>query len=203
MMMTFLLYLIAPGLICLFLAVLLVPRWIGIVPEGHSFVIERWGRYHATAAPGLLLIMPLRDRIRARVDQRERMHALKRNVFTTHDGERIRLQAVLFHRSVDPVKTAYGPERLTIALDVVINAALARAISRRTLELVLDSQHTIAAELMTQVHRVAGDWGIDALHVQIDEVRLLSVDGLGASQAQWRQQATAAIQRKRSGASFR
>ena len=66
-----------PGLV--FLAVLVVfafivvAKSVALIPQAEAAVIERLGRYSRTVSGQLTLLVPFIDRIRARVDLRERV----------------------------------------------------------------------------------------------------------------------------------
>ena len=44
---------------------------VKVVPQAHEWLIERLGRYSRTLNPGLSVIVPFVDRVRARVDMRD------------------------------------------------------------------------------------------------------------------------------------
>jgi regulator of protease activity HflC (stomatin/prohibitin superfamily) len=53
-------------IVFLFLAVLIIFMGVKTVPQGEEFTVERFGRYTKTLVPGLNLIVPFVDRVRAR-----------------------------------------------------------------------------------------------------------------------------------------
>ena len=57
----------------LIILVLLVLSCIKIVPQAHSYVIERLGAYHATWGVGLHVKLPMIDRIAKRVSLKEQV----------------------------------------------------------------------------------------------------------------------------------
>ena len=42
---------------------MIVSKTVKIVPQQHAWVLERFGRYHATLSPGLNIVLPFVDRI--------------------------------------------------------------------------------------------------------------------------------------------
>ena len=54
-------------------AVIVVAKSIKVIPQAEAAVIERLGRYSKTVSGQLTLLLPFVDRIRARVDLRERV----------------------------------------------------------------------------------------------------------------------------------
>jgi regulator of protease activity HflC (stomatin/prohibitin superfamily) len=45
------------------IVIVIAAQTIKIVPQQHAWVLERFGRYHATLAPGLNLVLPFVDRV--------------------------------------------------------------------------------------------------------------------------------------------
>ena len=59
-------------LLLLFVVVVLV-RSIMIVPQATAVIVERLGRYSRTLTPGLSILVPFVDRVRATIDLREQV----------------------------------------------------------------------------------------------------------------------------------
>lgn len=54
-------------------AVIVVAKSVALIPQAEAAVIERLGRYSKTVSGQLTLLIPFIDKIRARVDLRERV----------------------------------------------------------------------------------------------------------------------------------
>lgn len=61
------------------LAVIIVVKSVAVVPQAEAAVVERLGRYTKTVSGQLLFLMPFVDRIRAKVDLRERVVSFPRS----------------------------------------------------------------------------------------------------------------------------
>ena len=51
------------AMVLFFVALVFVFKTINVVPQQHVWVVERLGKYHATLAPGLNIVVPFIDRI--------------------------------------------------------------------------------------------------------------------------------------------
>ena len=60
-------------LVVVFFVLLTLWRTVKIVPQAQAGVVERLGRYSRTLTPGLTLVVPFVDRIRAVIDLREQV----------------------------------------------------------------------------------------------------------------------------------
>lgn len=49
--------------ILLFIAIVFIAKSVNVVPQQHAWVVERLGKYHATLAPGLNIVVPFIDRV--------------------------------------------------------------------------------------------------------------------------------------------
>ena len=51
----------------------MVARTVRIVPQARAGVVERLGRYSRTLTPGLVILVPVVDRVRQMIDLREQV----------------------------------------------------------------------------------------------------------------------------------
>src|SRR5258707_1289453 len=80
--------LILVGVLILFAAII-VAKSIAIIPQAEAAVIERLGRYTKTVSGQLTLLVPFIDKIRARVDLRERVVSFPpQPVITQAEGQK-------------------------------------------------------------------------------------------------------------------
>ena len=54
-------------------AIVIVSSTVKIVPQGNEFTVERFGRYIRTLTPGLSILVPLIDRVGARLNMMEQV----------------------------------------------------------------------------------------------------------------------------------
>jgi regulator of protease activity HflC (stomatin/prohibitin superfamily) len=68
---------VEPAIIALIVVALLViiviAKSVTIVPQAQAKVVERLGRYSRTLTPGLNILVPFVDRVRASIDLREQV----------------------------------------------------------------------------------------------------------------------------------
>ena len=70
--------LIALLVIALFV-IIVIAKSVTIVPQAQAKVIERLGRYSRTLSPGLSILVPFVDRVRATIDLREQVISSRRS----------------------------------------------------------------------------------------------------------------------------
>src|SRR5262249_55151903 len=77
------------------------------VPQGHEWTVERFGRYIRTLEPGLALIVPIVDRIGARVSMMETVLEVPSQSVITRDNAAATVDAIVFYQVLDAAKAAY------------------------------------------------------------------------------------------------
>src|SRR6478752_2079797 len=77
--------LVLVGVLVVFAAII-VAKSIALIPQAEAAVIERLGRYSKTVSGQLTLLLPFVDRIRARVDLRERVVSFPPQPVITEDN---------------------------------------------------------------------------------------------------------------------
>lgn len=79
-----------------------------IVPQGHRYIVERFGRMHAIQDSGWFLAIPLVDHIAYVIDVRERAIDIPPQSAITRDNVSVEVSGNLFIKFVDSEKAAYG-----------------------------------------------------------------------------------------------
>ena len=77
------------------LVLVLVSKAIILVPQGEAAVIERLGRYTRTLSGGLAFVIPFIDRVREKVDTRERMVTFPPQAVITEDNLTVAIDTVV------------------------------------------------------------------------------------------------------------
>jgi hypothetical protein len=79
-----------------------------IVPQGHKYVVERFGKLHSVEDSGWFLAIPFVDQIAYVIDVRERAMDIQPQAAITRDNVSVEVSGNLFVKFQDPVAAAYG-----------------------------------------------------------------------------------------------
>src|SRR3954454_20368870 len=71
-------------------------RTVKIVPQAQAGVVERLGRYSRTLTPGLTVVVPFVDRIRAVIDLREQVVSFPPQPVITEDNLVVSIDSVIY-----------------------------------------------------------------------------------------------------------
>ena len=94
------------ALILIFVIVALV-KAVRIVPQAVAIIVERLGRYSRTLEPGLHLLVPFIDRVRASVDLREQVVSFPPQPVITEDNLVVSIDTVIYFQVTDPKAATY------------------------------------------------------------------------------------------------
>lgn len=79
-----------------------------IVPQGHKYVVERFGKLHSIQDSGYFFAIPFVDQIAYVIDIRERAMDIPPQAAITRDNVSVEVSGNLFVKFQDPQAAAYG-----------------------------------------------------------------------------------------------
>jgi regulator of protease activity HflC (stomatin/prohibitin superfamily) len=103
-------------LLVVLFALLFVILAVQRVPQGSEWTVERFGRYVRTLEPGLALIVPVVDRIGARMNMMETVLQVPSQSVITRDNAVVTVDAVVFYQVLDAAKAAYEVTNVELAI---------------------------------------------------------------------------------------
>lgn len=77
------------------------------VPPQQIYVVELLGRYRRTLEPGVHLLVPVIESVRAKVNMREQVASFPPQPAITSDNLVACMETVLYYRVEDPVRATY------------------------------------------------------------------------------------------------
>src|SRR3954470_24818833 len=89
-------------------AVAFVLEGVRVVPQQSAFVVERFGRYHATLEPGLNFIVPVFDRVAYRHSLKKVPLDVPEQVCITKDNTQLGVDGILYYQVTGPRLASYG-----------------------------------------------------------------------------------------------
>jgi len=155
----------------LLLVAVLVARSIALVPQGTAAVIERLGRYTRTVEGGITLLVPFIDRIRAKVDTRERVVSFPPQAVITEDNLTVAIDIVVTFQINDPKLAIYGVDNYIVGVEQISVATLRDVVGGMTLEETLTSRDVINRRLRGELDSATTKWGL-----RISRVELKAID---------------------------
>ena len=132
-------------------------------------LIERLGKYHATASPGLRIIMPLVDRL-ILVDMREQVVEVPPQEVITSDNVVVTVYAVVYHETTDAQRRIYNIANFELAVSKLAQTNLRNLIGDLDLDDALTSSVKINTHLRDILDDATDSWGARVVRVEIQRI---------------------------------
>ncbi|HYU85161.1 MAG TPA: SPFH domain-containing protein, partial [Kribbellaceae bacterium] len=132
---------------------------------------ERFGRYSRTLTPGLTLVVPFVDRIRALIDLREQVVSFPPQPVITEDNLTVNIDTVIFFQVTSPRDATYEISDYIQAVEQLTVTTLRNVVGGMNLEETLTSRDKINAQLRGVLDEATGKWGI-----RVNRVELKAID---------------------------
>jgi regulator of protease activity HflC (stomatin/prohibitin superfamily) len=160
----------AVGIVLAFLIIVTLAKGINIVPQGQEWVVERLGKFSRTLKPGLNIIIPFIERIRAKISTRDIILDIPQQEVITKDNAVIVTNAVTFIRVTRPEHALYGVEDFQLAIQNLVMTTLRSILGEMTLDEALSNREYIKEKLKEQILDDVADWGVTVKSVEIQDI---------------------------------
>ena len=151
--------------------VVLVFSIIKILPEWERGVILRFGRFVDVRGPGLILLIPLVEKI-IRVDVRTITTDIKPQDVITFDNVSMKVNAVIYFRVVDPEKAITKVEDFFFATNQLAQTTLRSVLGQYQMDDLLANREKINQTLQEILDKATEPWGIKVSVVEVKHIDL-------------------------------
>jgi regulator of protease activity HflC (stomatin/prohibitin superfamily) len=151
-------------------AIIVVAKSIALIPQAEAAVIERLGRYSKTVSGQLTLLIPFVDRIRARVDLRERVVSFPPQPVITEDNLTVNIDTVVYFQVTNPQAAVYQINNYIVGVEQLATTTLRNVVGGMTLEQTLTSRDKINAQLRGVLDEATGRWGLRVARVELRSI---------------------------------
>jgi regulator of protease activity HflC (stomatin/prohibitin superfamily) len=141
-----------------------------LINQGNEALVERLGRYHRKLSPGLNFIVPLVDQIVMEDTIREQFIDIKPQNVITRDNIYLEVDAVLFWRIRDMVKSFYEIDDLQGSLNQLATTTLREVIAQNTVEETNVSRAEMDTQILTRLNQTTENWGVEILRLDIQSI---------------------------------
>ncbi len=142
---------------------------IKILPEYQRGVVLTLGRYTSTKGPGLILLIPVLQRI-IRVDLRVNVMDVPPQDVITYDNVSIHVNAVVYFRVVDSDKSVLQVADFYQATSQLAQTRLRAVLGQHELDEILSKRDNINKVLQETLDEATDAWGIKISDVEIKDV---------------------------------
>ena len=157
-------------IILIVLAILLVSTCVKIVPQAHSFVIERLGVYKETWSVGLHFKIPFLDRVSRKVNLKEQVADFEPQPVITRDNVTMQIDTIIFYQITDPKLFCYGVANPIMAIENLTATTLRNIIGDLELDQTLTSRDIINTKMRAILDEATDPWGIKINRVELKNI---------------------------------
>ena len=154
----------------LIVVLIVIGKGVRVVPQQHAWVIERLGRYHATLAPGLNLVIPFIDRVAYKHILKEIPLDVPSQVCITKDNTQLAVDGVLYFQVTDPRLASYGSSDYIAAITQLAQTTLRSLIGRMELDKTFEEREHINKGVVEVLNEASTNWGVKVLRYEIKDL---------------------------------
>jgi regulator of protease activity HflC (stomatin/prohibitin superfamily) len=144
---------------------------IRILREYERGVVFRLGRLLGAKGPGLILLIPIIDKM-VRVDLRTVTLNITPQEIITHDNVPARVNAVAYFRVIDPIRSVIAVERFLQATSEISQTTLRSVLGKADLDTLLAERERLNESLQQIIDEQTEPWGVKVSVVEIKDVEI-------------------------------
>ena len=157
--------------VVLILAAVVLPLAIRILREYERGVIFRLGKLLGTKGPGLILLIPVVDRM-VKMDLRVVTVNVPAQEVMTRDNVPATVDAVIYFRVVDSAAAVVKVEDFWKATSLIAQTTLRSVLGQASLDDLLSQRDVINQKLQEIIDRQTEAWGVKVTAVEVKDVAL-------------------------------
>ncbi len=158
-------------LFLIFIILLFLQASIKIINEYERAVVLRLGKFYKVKGPGIILLLPVIDRMR-KIDLRTVTLDVPPQEVITKDNVSIRVSAVVYFRVMEPDKAFLQVEDYYYATSQLAQTTLRSVCGQAELDEILAEREKLNLKLQEILDADTEPWGVKVSKVEIKEIDL-------------------------------
>lgn len=152
-----------------FIALFILSSAVKVLREYERGVIFRLGKLSGYKGPGLILLIPIADRM-VRISLRTIVLDVPPQDVITKDNVSMKVNAVVYFRVIDPSKAVVAVEDYLYATSQVAQTTLRSVLGQAEFDELLSSREMINVKLQKIIDAATDPWGIKVSMVEVKHV---------------------------------
>ncbi|HTY86218.1 MAG TPA: slipin family protein [Candidatus Acidoferrum sp.] len=157
--------------ILIVLALFVLPQALRILREYERGVIFRLGKLIGAKGPGLIILIPVVDKM-VRMDLRVVTIDVSKQEIMTKDNVPVTVDAVVYFRVINPTDAVVKVENFWKATSLIAQTTLRSVLGNASLDDLLSQRDAINQKLQEIIDRQTEPWGVKVTAVEVRDVAL-------------------------------
>ncbi len=162
---------IAIYVVIILLVAIIAKLAIHVINQYEMGVVLRLGRVIGVKKPGLVVIIPVVDRL-TKVSMRIITLPIQSQGIITRDNVSVGISAVAYFRVVDAVKSVVAIENVYAAIDQIAQTTLRKVVGQHSLDETLAETDVINSGIREILDVTTLEWGVEVTLVELKDIQL-------------------------------
>ncbi len=149
--------------------IIVLSKSVKIIRQYEKGIVESLGRYKKLTGSGLIILIPFIESITP-VDMREQVIKVEPQEVITKDNVSVTVDAVVYFKTVDPVKSTYEVANFEYACTTLAQTNLRNFIGDLSLDETLTARDTINTKLREVLDSATDSWGVKVTRVEVQKI---------------------------------
>lgn len=153
------------------IGLLVITSIIKVIREYERAVIFRLGRLYGAKGPGIIILLPVIDRM-VKMDLRTITMEVPPQEIITKDNITVKVDAVVYFRVVDAPNAIVNVENFNYATAQIARTTLRSVLGQVEMDELLSQRDAINQKLQKIVDEHTGPWGVKVSAVEVKDIEL-------------------------------